>query len=60
MIVSLAAEFAAFEDYASAWPSGVVVARYDRTGAFDLQSRPDVGSEKLSARDRDFGVAAYI
>ncbi len=60
MIVSLAAEFAAFEDYASAWPSGVVVARYDRTGTFRHTSGPVVGCGELSARDCDFRTVGYI
>lgn len=44
-VVGFAAEFAAFENYASGRQIHVVVARYDRAGPFDLQSRPVVGAE---------------
>ena len=59
-VVGFAAEFAAFKNYASGRQIHVVVARYDRAGPFDLQSRPVVGRGKLSARDRDLRAVGYI
>ena len=62
MVISFAAEFTAFENYASGRQINVIVARHDSARSLDLQPPPGpvIGCGKLSARNRDFRAVGYI
>lgn len=61
MVISFAAEFTAFENYASGRQINVIVARHDSARSLDLHPPgPVIGCGKLSARNRDFRAVGYI